>query len=172
MARLSFNLHFPAGGDNQAKQLVAALHNHAQCLQFSAVGPLLDLSNDDANADNYCDNHPLRMLTLQSATFVPVPDNPDARIGLPPERVFAFQTWPVEDHAEANFGLVRYPKPKEQCGYWSPIDLSGWHWHGWWDMQSELSDEAAHHGMQMIRSLLWKAKELGIDVTIWDVGHI
>ena len=99
------------GSDARAQKLIQALHQQAQDLPFKEVGPVVQLSGEQCDADKRDREDPLRWLLIQATEDVEVKQS--RRVGgvesgfcftVPPTQVIAFTAWPGEGCEESNFG--------------------------------------------------------------------
>lgn len=122
----------------QARLFVEQLRQHALNLPFTSVGPVIELSGDNADFDGLDADDPNRWLLIQAGQHV---ERHGYYCRVTPKNVIAFLTWPGEGCEEANFGLCRYPGFVELNGRRIRTGLSGWCWHSFCKTQYASNSE-------------------------------
>jgi hypothetical protein len=171
------------GSDARAQKLIQALHQQAQDLPFKEVGPVVQLSGEQCDADKRDREDPLRWLLIQATEDVEVKQS--RRVGgvesgfcftVPPTQVIAFTAWPGEGCEESNFGLCKYPAIMETSNGPRKTKLSGWRWSSF--CKTEYASDPNCGGLPnflqchlTVIALLDKAKELGCLEHVSDEGQ-
>jgi len=115
------------GDDDEARNLLARLREHALTLSFERVGNIVDLAGNACNYEHEDADPRDGWLLIQSTHNI---ERGDSFISVPPKRLIAFSTLPAEGSESANFGLCQYPMQIISGGQTIDTGLSAdWHSH-------------------------------------------
>ena len=133
---LTIHYSFKArGSEAQARELIQALHQTAQDLPFTELGPVVELLGEQCDFHKRPKDDPLRWLLIQAAESVEVKpkgrkQNPGwtewfRRPSLPANRV---RRLPGEGCEASNYGLCQYPRVIATERGPLKTGLSDWRW--------------------------------------------
>ena len=169
--------------DARARELVRALHQHAQDLPFQELGPVVEMSGKECDYNTpRRKGDPLTWLLIQARETVEIRtkgSTPKSSYityrDVHPSRVIAFTAWPGEGCEESNFGLCEYPaEVKTGEGMWR-TGIAGWGWGSF--CKTAYSANSNYGGVPhflrchlTVIALLDKAKELHCLGKVHDEG--
>lgn len=156
----------------EARRRIEALRGHALRLPFKEVGEVMEFKDDACDYEKYKDDE-YRWLKIQSQQYITVGN---AHVGVIPEHIIAFTTWPGEGSEPANFGLCLYPESIERDGRKIITKLgTGFHWGSFCKTQYASDPECG--GVEnflrchlAVISLLDYAESIGILKSVSDEG--
>lgn len=161
-----------SGSADDALSLIKQMWEEAMDMSFEEVSDVAHFIGQE------CDFEPMRgkdnpwfWSLIQAQQFVKVAEN--TSVGVKPDEVILFRTWPGEGCEEANFGLCRYPESIKCDGKIIPTALGGgWNWRSFCKTQYANTNGIFHflRCHTLVVAMLDCAKELGILQDVSDEG--